>query len=334
MHCITSGAPGLSDAVDPVQIGRRSVSGSREGEMLQLNAACSSIAFKERIRMISSTSTVFIVDDEAEFRHALSRLLQSADYDVQTFASSIEFLEAHDPERPGCAILDLAMPDMDGLQVQSSLRASDCARPIIFLSGNGCIASSVNAMRGGAVTFLTKPIERRVLFAAVDEALRIDAVERAGRAVEQEVLRRIELLTRREREVLSHVIAGRLNKQIAADLGTVVKTIKVHRARVMRKMGVRSVAHLSRLAAAAGIELPMSEVVKTGRVGAGTCDTPMRSDRDARSERRFFSREHTALSCTETFTNYAVLDPCLECRSPPIPKNMSPACAPRHWAKG
>jgi FixJ family two-component response regulator len=253
---------------------------------------------------------------------------------VQTFASSTEFLAAHDPGRPGCVILDLAMPEMNGLEVQASLRVSDCPRPIIFLSGNGCIATSVSAMRGGAVTFLTKPIERRVLFAAVDEALRIDAVERAGRAVQQEVLRRLELLTRREREVLSHVIAGRLNKQIAADLGTVVKTIKVHRARVMRKMGVRSVAHLSRLAASAGIELPMSEVVKTGRIGAGTYATPMRSDRDARAERSFFSREDTALSCAETFTTYAVFDPCLECQSPPIPKNMSPACAPRHWAKG
>jgi FixJ family two-component response regulator len=284
--------------------------------------------------MTSFTSTVFIVDDEAEFRQALARLLQSAEYDVQTFASSLEFLTAHDPRLPGCLILDLAMPDMDGLQVQAALRESDCNRPIIFLSGNGCIESSVSAMRGGAVTFLTKPIERRVLFAAVEEALRIDAVQCASRVVQQEVLRRLDSLTRREREVLSHVIAGRLNKQIAADLGTVVKTIKVHRARVMHKMGVRSVAHLSRLAASAGIELPMSEVVKTGRINTGSVGSTTRSDRKPRSEPRFFNREDAASLSHEAFLSRSVMEPCHECQSPRIPKNNSPEFSVRHWAKG
>lgn len=210
-------------------------------------------------------ATVFVVDDDADVRRALGRLMQSAGYDVQVFGSSADFLTANDPERAGCLILDLAMPDMDGLEVQAALVASGSPRPIIFLSGNGSIAASVMAMRAGAVTFLTKPVESRHLLAAVDEGLRIDAVERAKKAMLSEVLRRIESLTPRERQVLTHVVAGRLNKQIAADLGTVVKTIKVHRARVMHKMGVRSAAQLARLTAMAGIEAPAKGHVRTAQ---------------------------------------------------------------------
>jgi FixJ family two-component response regulator len=215
--------------------------------------------------MNNPSATLFIVDDDPEVRRALDRLLQSSGYNVQTFSSSREFLAAHDPTRPGCAILDLAMPELDGLQLQASLVASGCSRPVVFLSGNGSIATSVSAMRAGAVTFLTKPIEHRLLIAAVEEGLRIDAVERADQALQRDIVTRIESLTPRERQVFSHVVAGRLNKQIAADLGTVVKTIKVHRARVMHKMGVRSVAQLTRLAASVGIELPLREFANNRR---------------------------------------------------------------------
>jgi FixJ family two-component response regulator len=215
--------------------------------------------------MNNPSATLFIVDDDPDVRRALDRLLQSTGYNVQTYSSSREFLAAHDPTRPGCVILDLAMPDFDGLQLQASLVASGCARPIIFLSGNGSIATSVSAMRAGAVTFLTKPIEHRLLIAAVEEGLRIDAVERANQALQQDIEKRIDSLTPRERQVFAHVVAGRLNKQIAADLGTVVKTIKVHRARVMHKMGVRSVAQLTRLAASVGIELPLREFTNNRR---------------------------------------------------------------------
>jgi FixJ family two-component response regulator len=209
-------------------------------------------------------ATVFIVDDDVDVRRAIGRLLQAAAYDVREFESSSAFLSAHDPQRAGCVILDLAMPDMDGLEVQASLAASGAPRPIIFLSGNGSIAASVMAMRAGAVTFLTKPVEGRHLLAAVEEGLRLDMQWRAQQALLRSILRRIDSLTPREREVLTHVVTGRLNKQIAADLGTVVKTIKVHRARVMHKMGVRSVAQLARLAAIAGIESPLRVPIKEG----------------------------------------------------------------------
>jgi FixJ family two-component response regulator len=220
-------------------------------------------SFARELEVNNSSATVFVVDDDADVRRALGRLLQSAAYDVRSFATSAEFLTAHDPQRAGCVILDLAMPDMDGLAVQASLAASGTPRPIIFLSGNGSIATSVKAMRAGAVTFLTKPVEGRQLLAAVEEGLRLDSQARSQRAQLLDILRRIDSLTPREREVLTHVVAGRLNKQIAADLGTVVKTIKVHRARVMHKMGVRSVAQLARIAAMAGIE-PPTRVYKAG----------------------------------------------------------------------
>jgi FixJ family two-component response regulator len=223
-------------------------------------------------------ASVFVVDDDADVRRAVGRLLQSVPYDVRLFGSSADFLSAHDPDRPGCVILDLAMPNMDGLEVQASLISSGCPRPIIFLSGNGSIATSVRAMRAGAVTFLTKPVESRQLLVAVEEGLRIDAAERAKKALLRDIVRRIGLLTPRERQVLTHVVAGRLNKQIAADLGTVVKTIKVHRGRVMQKMGVRSVAQLARLAAAAGVDAPAKNYPKAARPEATIDSARMQSE--------------------------------------------------------
>jgi FixJ family two-component response regulator len=198
-------------------------------------------------------ATVFIVDDDAEVRRALGRLLNSATYEAREFGSATEFLAAHDPEPAGCIILDLAMGDFGGLEVQASLAAAGCRRPIIFLTGNGSIESSVTAIRAGAVNFLTKPVGDQDLFAAIEEALRIDAAERQKGVFRVALEGRLGTLTPRERQVLDRVVAGRLNKQIAADLGIVEKTTKVHRARVMHKMGARSLAELVRLASVAGI---------------------------------------------------------------------------------
>ena len=205
--------------------------------------------------MSRTPSTVFIVDDDADVRRALTRLLCASRYVTRSFGSAAEFLAHHDPTVPGCLLLDLAMPDQSGLDVQSALVEAGCQRPIIFLSGHGSIAESVIAMRAGAVNFLTKPVENEELLGAVEEGLRMDEEQRRAIGLRQIVQERIATLTPREREVLAHVVEGRMNKQIAGDLGTVLKTIKVHRARVMHKMRVRSLAQLVKLIAASGVVL-------------------------------------------------------------------------------
>ena len=210
--------------------------------------------------MDNSLATIYIVDDDADVCRALSRLLRSAGYRTRTFNSAAEFLAGHDPEPPGCIILDLTMPGLDGFEVQATLAHSGSLRPIIFLTGNGSIAMTVTAMRAGAVNFLVKPVEEPRLFEAVEEALRIDAAGRDHGRFRRALVERLGTLTPREREVLEHVVRGRLNKQIAADLGTVEKTIKVHRARVMHKMGARSLAELVHLASSAGIGTQPGEV--------------------------------------------------------------------------
>jgi len=198
---------------------------------------------------------VFVVDDDPDVRTALTRLLRSAAYQTSTYGSGAEFLASHDSRRPGCAIVDLAMPGCDGFAVLRGLQGTDGPiRPVIFLTANGSIGASVRALKSGAVNFLAKPVEESELFAAVDEGLRIDAARRAQELSSQMARQRLLSLTPRERQVLEQVLAGRLNKQIAAELGTVEKTIKVHRARVMQKMGARSVAELVRVAAEAGVQ--------------------------------------------------------------------------------
>lgn len=197
--------------------------------------------------------TTFLVDDDAGVLKALSRLLRAAGYEARTYSSPQHFLDEHDPSVPGCAVLDLAMPGLDGLALQERLAAAGTERPIIFLTGNGSIPSSVQAMKAGAVDFLTKPVARHQLLAAVERAAERDAQARQARADRQSIENRLATLTPREREVLQHVVAGRLNKQIAAALGTVEKTIKVHRGRMMAKLGVRNVAELVRLAERAGL---------------------------------------------------------------------------------
>jgi FixJ family two-component response regulator len=200
-------------------------------------------------------TVVYIVDDDPEVRRALSRLLRASGYTTRSFGSAGEFLGSGEARlSAGCIVLDLAMPGLNGFELQQSLTDSGCHRPIIFLTGNGDISKSVRAMKAGAVNFLTKPVDERELLAAVEEALRLDAQERAAWSTRVSVSERLGTLTPRERQVFEQVVAGKLNKQIAAELGIVEKTIKVHRARVMRKMQAASLVELVHLASLAGVD--------------------------------------------------------------------------------
>jgi FixJ family two-component response regulator len=197
--------------------------------------------------------TVFVVDDDVGVVKALSRLLRAKGYDVRPFASAEEFLAGHDAVVAGCAIFDVSMPGLDGLALQQVFTAGGKQRPVIFLTGKGDIQKSVRAMKAGAVDFLTKPVRDKDLLDAVARAEAEDTRTRQTGAEVAAIEAKIATLTPREREVLTHVIAGRLNKQIAGDLGTVEKTVKVHRGRMMEKLGVRTVVDLVRLAEKAGI---------------------------------------------------------------------------------
>ena len=197
--------------------------------------------------------TVFVVDDDRAVLKGLERLLRSAGFDACCFASAEDFLAAHDAARPGCAILDLALGGLSGIELQRMLLDAGCERPIIFLTGRGDVPSSVSAMKSGAVDFLTKPVNDEDLLNAVRVALAKDQAGRAAQAERATIERRLAVLTKRELEVLRHVIAGQLNKQIAARLGIAEKTIKVHRGRLMAKMRVGSLAELVRLAERAGV---------------------------------------------------------------------------------
>jgi FixJ family two-component response regulator len=195
-----------------------------------------------------------LVDDDPSVRRALTRLIKSDGYQVYAYASAREFLDARpEPEGPACLVLDVRMPGLTGLDLQNELQAMNANLPIIFITGHGDIPMSVNAMKAGAVDFLPKPVTASELLGAVEQALARATREGSERAEITEIQRRVETLTPREREVLEHVVSGRLNKQIAFDLGTVEKTIKVHRARVVQKMGVNSLAELVRLAEKVGI---------------------------------------------------------------------------------
>lgn len=198
---------------------------------------------------------LYIVDDDPDVRRALARLLRSAGYATRSFGSAGEFLVSGEARlSAGCIILDLAMPGLNGLELQEHLTASGCHRPIIFLTGNGDISKSVQAMKAGAVNFLTKPVDVRELLKAVEEALEVDASERALWSSRHSVSERLGTLTPRERQVFEKVVSGRLNKQIAAELGIVEKTIKVHRARMMRKMNAASIVELVHLASLVGVD--------------------------------------------------------------------------------
>ena len=203
--------------------------------------------------MNAPAPTVFIVDDDPSVLKALARLLRSAGLNATTFASPQEFLDYFDQTAPGCLVLDVAMPRINGLELQQMLAAQGCELPVIFLTGHGDIPMSVRAIKQGAVDFLTKPVHDSDLIEAIHDAIEKDRIARQARAKLNELQQRLVTLTPREREVLSHVVSGRLNKQIAADLGTVEKTIKVHRAHLMVKLKVRSLAELVKLAEQLGV---------------------------------------------------------------------------------
>lgn len=202
--------------------------------------------------MTPAPPTVFIVDDDASFLRSVARLLQASGMTVETFASAKEFLAQRLPQAPGCVVADLQMPGMTGIELQDALAKSGNPLPIVFLTGHGDIPTSVKAMRHGAEDFLTKTAPKKDLLAAVERALARDGRDRAERARQSDLFARFERLTPREREVLSHVLSGQLNKQIAADLGIAERSVKRHRTSLMAKLAVQSVAELTQLAIQAG----------------------------------------------------------------------------------
>jgi len=189
-------------------------------------------------------ATVHLVDDDPALRRSRGRLLAATGHDVITHGSASQFYERFDPDEAGCLVLDRKMPGADGHAVQTWLTERQACTPVIFLTAEGDIPSSVRAMRDGAFDYLTKPIMASALLASVDRALELDRERRARKAEADAYSERLASLTQREREVVFAAVAGRLNKQIAADLGIVEKTVKVHRARAMKKMGATSFADL------------------------------------------------------------------------------------------
>ena len=196
---------------------------------------------------------VFIIDDDLSFLRSVSRLLRAVGYSVEAFQSAQEFLNRLTPESNGCVVADLQMPEMDGLKLQKALSGGANPLPVIFLTGQGDIPASVNAMRSGAEDFLTKRAPKEELLAAIERALKRDAQERQERTRVRELRRRFDGLSQREKEVLGHVVRGKMNKEIAVELGINLRTVKLHRTNVTRKLKVQSVAELTRLADEAGL---------------------------------------------------------------------------------
>ena len=203
--------------------------------------------------MAEPEPTVFVVDDDASVRRSMERMLRIAEFKVQTFASARDFLSCIRPEGPGCLVLDVRMPGLSGLDLQQELSQSGKQIPIIFLTGHGDIPMSVRAMKAGAVEFLTKPVKQRTLLEAIQAAIERDRVTCQARTATEDLRARYEKLTPREREVMSLVVAGLLNKQVAGELATAERTIKFHRAHIMQKMGVESLAELVRMAEKLGV---------------------------------------------------------------------------------
>ena len=204
---------------------------------------------------MNEASTVFVVDDDPGIRRAVERLLRSAGYTTQTFDSARAFLASGRAHEPGCLLLDLRMPGLGGLELQHELDSVGCDIPIIFITGHGDVPAAVEAMRGGAVDMLTKPIDDAALFAAIDRAMVTGRARQASRQEMVEMGQRFSRLTPREREVFALVITGLLNKQVAGRLGTSERTVKVHRARVMSKLRANSLAELVRIGQRLGLEV-------------------------------------------------------------------------------
>jgi FixJ family two-component response regulator len=211
--------------------------------------------------MNSSAFTVFLIEDDPGVMKGLSRMLEAHGYDVRKFAGARPFLEQHPSFQRGCAIVDYSLPDLDGLALQTKMAEEGVACPVIFVSGVGSVTISVSAMKAGAIDFLTKPVKSQDLLAAVSRASVMESERHERQSEISDINDRVALLTTREKEVLTCVIAGFLNKQIAAQLNISEKTVKLHRGRMMRKMGVRSVADLVRVTERVGIVPPRGAAV-------------------------------------------------------------------------
>ena len=206
--------------------------------------------------MSETDGLVFIVDDDASMRESLKNLIRSVGLRVEAFTSAQEFLRSKRPDVPGCLVLDVRLKGLSGLDLQKRIAEADMEIPIIFISGHGDIPMTVQAMKAGAVEFLTKPLRDQDLLDAIQHALERDRKTREQREETQKLRRRFESLTQREREVMGLVVTGLLNKQIAAELGTSETTIKIHRHQVMEKMAASSVAELVRMSDRLGIPTP------------------------------------------------------------------------------
>jgi FixJ family two-component response regulator len=198
---------------------------------------------------MSSDFTIFLIDDDPAVLKSLDRLLQAAGYETKAYLSAEAFLSEHDPSTPGCAVLDLALPHLNGLHVQQALTRQGNNRPVIFLTGQASVQESVEAMKAGATDFLTKPVDKSELLRAIKFAEERDKTQRHHDARHNMIVERMAKLTPREREALKLVTEGLLNKQVAGLMGVTEKTIKVHRSRVFQKMGARNLAELVRMTA-------------------------------------------------------------------------------------
>ena len=198
--------------------------------------------------MLDANPTVLIIDDDPSIRTSVVRLMRSVGLEVRAFGSISEFLEADMPDAPTCLVLDIRMPDKSGLDLQRELRATDSDLPIIFITGHGDIPMSVQAMKGGAIEFLTKPFRDQELLDAIQVGLAHDRARRESQKALSSLKERFEGLTPREREIMIEVARGRLSKQIAGDIGIAEATVKVHRSRLMQKMRARSLPELGRMA--------------------------------------------------------------------------------------
>jgi FixJ family two-component response regulator len=199
--------------------------------------------------MLDATSTVLVIDDDVHLRNSLGRLLRSVGLNAQLFASVSEFLKSEPTQGPSCLVLDVRLPGQSGLEFQRELAAAGTALPIIFITGHGDIPMSVQAMKSGAIEFLTKPVRDQELLDAIQFGLARDRIRRENEGALTDLQKRFATLSEREREIMLHVARGRLSKQIAADIGIAEATVKVHRSKAMRKMNARSLPEFGQMVA-------------------------------------------------------------------------------------